>query len=48
MKYHTIFFSKIGEDVASAAVVIDALRVKYALRKASANIVSNIVVINYL
>ena len=34
MKYHTLFFSKIGEVVAnlsSAAVVIGALRVNYGI-----------------
>ena len=34
MKYHTLFFSKIGKDVAnlsSAAVVIGALRVNYSV-----------------
>ena len=28
MKYHTLFFSKIGKNLSSAAVVIGALRVK--------------------
>ena len=42
VKYHTLFFSKIGKDVAnlsSAAVVIGALRVNVSVSTASLHFV---------